>query len=276
MPHAEINGARLWYDIMGEGEPLLLHHGYTASRVNWMPVAEILKDRYQVILMECRGTGESEDTVAGYTLAQYAEDVIGLVDHLGIDKFTFAGHSMGGGIGFLLGLNYASRLNRLILMAPIPSAGIAGEPNREMLAARLKAREENNRALFKSEMEATRFRPDVQTDEWFESRVDHLMRVSEGHVVGGMETMHDLSVEDQLSSLNVPTLMLAGAVDGLLQANLSDFMRLPDASLHVFSRAGHDVAIHEPEGVSEAIDDFMQHGPVTAAKLMAQASKSNQ
>ena len=275
MSHAEINGARLWYDIMGDGEPLLLHHGYTASRVNWMPVAERLEDRYQVILMECRGTGESEDTAAGYTLAQFAEDVIGLVDHLDIDKFTFAGHSMGGGIGFLLGLNYAHRFYRLILMAPIPSAGIAGEPNREMLAARLKAREENNRELFKSEMEVTRFRPDVQTDEWFESRVDHLMRVSNGHVVGGMETMHELSVQDQLSSLNIPTLMLAGAVDGLLQANLNDFRRLPDASLHVFSRAGHDVAIHEPEGVSEAIDDFMQHGPVTAAKLREQASKTS-
>lgn len=271
MPHADINGAKLWYDIMGEGEPLLLHHGYTASRVNWLPVAERLKEKYRVILMECRGTGESEDTEDGYTLEQYASDVISMMDHIGVDKFTYAGHSMGGGIGFLLGLNHADRLNRLILMAPIPAAGIAGEPNREMLAARLKAREDNNRALFKAEMEATRFRPDVQTDEWFESRVDHLMRVSDGHVVGGMETMHDLDVEEQLSSLKVPTLMLSGAVDGLLQANLNDFMRLPDASLHVFSRAGHDVAIHEPDGVSEAIDSFMQHGAVTAAKLMAQA-----
>ena len=55
MPHAMINGAKLWYDSMGEGEPILLHHGYTASRANWMPVAERLKDRYRVILMECRG-----------------------------------------------------------------------------------------------------------------------------------------------------------------------------------------------------------------------------
>mgnify|MGYP000307694919 CR=1 FL=1 len=36
MPHAMINGAKLWYDSMGEGEPILLHHGYTASRANWM------------------------------------------------------------------------------------------------------------------------------------------------------------------------------------------------------------------------------------------------
>jgi pimeloyl-ACP methyl ester carboxylesterase len=274
MPHTTINGANLWYDVMGEGDPILLHHGYTASRVNWLPVAERLKEHYQIILMECRGTGESEDTDDGYNLAQYAMDVIGMVDFLGIKKFTYAGHSMGGGIGFLLGLNYADRLNRLILMAPIPSGGIPGEPNHEIIATRLKARAGNDRDHFKAEMIATRFRPDVQTDDWFESRVDHLMRVSEGHLLGGIETMHELSVEEDLDTLNVPTLMLAGAVDGLLQANLNDFMRLPDASLHVFSRAGHDVAIHEPEGVSDVIHEFMQHGPVTAAALAERAANT--
>ena len=49
MPHADINGARLWFDVRGTGEPLLLHHGYTASRVNWLPVADRLQDRYQII-----------------------------------------------------------------------------------------------------------------------------------------------------------------------------------------------------------------------------------
>ena len=83
MPHAMINGAKLWYDSMGEGEPILLHHGYTASRANWMPVAERLKDRYRVILMECRGSGESEDTSDGYNLGQYTSDVVGMMDYLG-------------------------------------------------------------------------------------------------------------------------------------------------------------------------------------------------
>ena len=87
MAYAEINGARLWYDVRGEGEPLLLHHGYTASRVNWMPVAERLQSRYQIILMECRGAGQSEHTPGGYTLEQYAADVVGMLDHLGIDRF---------------------------------------------------------------------------------------------------------------------------------------------------------------------------------------------
>ena len=69
---------------------MLLHHGYKASRVNWALVAQLLKDQNQILLMECRGTGESEDTEDGYSLDQYASDVIGLMDHLGIDTFTCA------------------------------------------------------------------------------------------------------------------------------------------------------------------------------------------
>ena len=265
MPHAIINGARLWYDSVGEGEPILLHHGYTASRVNWLPVAERLKDRYRVLMMECRGTGESEDTSDGYNLEQYTSDVIGMMDHLGIPTFTYAGHSMGGGIGYLLAINFRSRLDKLVLMAPIPAGGISGEPNQEYIQARLQARRDNNRDFFKAEMLAARFRPDVQTDDWFESRVDHLMRVSEGHLLGGMESMYALRAADDIAGADVPTLMIAGAVDGLLPSNIADFQTLPNATLQVFSHAGHDVAIHEPDGVSDSIDKFMRYGVVKVA-----------
>ncbi len=267
MAHANINGAKLWYNIEGEGEPLLLHHGYTASHLNWQPVADRLKSRYKIIMMECRGTGESEDTEDGYNLDQYAEDVVGLLDHLKIDKLTFAGHSMGGGIGYTLGLKHASRLNRLILMAPIPAAGIANMPDEEVIKSRLAARQRKDRDFFFAEQVAMRFRDDVQTDAWFQSRVDHLLRASEGHLLGGLQTMFDLDVEDQLPTLNLPTLMIAGGVDGLLAANLRDYQLLPNASLHVISRAGHEVAIHEPDSVSDAIDAFMKYGPITARHL---------
>lgn len=272
MAKVSINGAELWYEVTGEGQPLLLHHGYTASRVNWQPIADRLKDRYQIILMECRGTGESEHTTDGYNIAQYAKDVVGLLDHLQIETVSYAGHSMGGGIGYQLAVHHADRLNNLILMAPIPAGGTTNLPTDEQIQTRLDARKRGDRAHFLNEMLAMRFRPEVQTNEWFESRVDHLLTVSEGHILGGLKSMHELSLEDDLGTVNIPTLMLAGGVDGLLNANLSDYLKLPNASLHVFSRAGHEVAIHEPKGVAEAIDAFLQNGPVTAATLAERAA----
>ena len=258
MSHATVNGARLWYEVRGSGEPILLHHGYTASRVNWMPVAERLERDFQVIVMECRGTGESEHTTDGYTLAQYTADVIGLLDHLGIDRVAFAGHSMGGGVGFLLALDHPERLSKLILMGPVPSNG-TGPPTADG-ELRAKERREGNREALFARYVAERFRDDVETDAWFESRVDHVLGVSDGHYEGGAQTMRELRVRDRLPELKTPTLMIAGAADLLMRINLSDFKLLPNATLEVLSRAGHEVAVHEPERVAYAIGEFVRHG----------------
>jgi pimeloyl-ACP methyl ester carboxylesterase len=268
MAYAEINGARLWYEVRGDGEPLLLHHGYTASRVNWMPVAERLQSRYQVILMECRGAGQSEHTPDGYSLEQYAADVIGMLDHLGLKRVTFAGHSMGGGIGYLLALEHRERLERLILMAPIPAEGV-GEITPEIREQRLAERRRGDRDAILARYRAMQFRDDVETEEWFLDRAEHILSVSDGHFERGAESMRDLDVGHRLAEITTPTLVIAGAVDSLLIPNLQDFLRLPNATLEVLSRAGHEVAVHEPERVAAAIHSFMVYGPVTAVTLMA-------
>jgi pimeloyl-ACP methyl ester carboxylesterase len=269
MPHADINGARLWFDVRGTGEPLLLHHGYTASRVNWLPVADRLQDRYQTIVMECRGTGDSEHTSNGYSLPQYARDVVGLLDHLELASVSFAGHSMGGGVGYVLGLEHAERLARLILMAPIPADG-TGKVDPQLREERRQLRRSGDRDGLLARYKAMRFRPEVETDAWLEDRVRHVLGVSDGHYEDSANSMHELNVGDRLADLTTPTLMIAGAVDSLLQANLNDFQQLPNATLEVLSRAGHEVAIHEPDAVARAIAGFMEHGPITAAHLQAQ------
>jgi len=264
MPIANINNADLWYDVMGQGEPLLLHHGYTASRVNWMPVAERLKDRYQIILMECRGTGESEHTQSGYEIAQYALDVVGLLDHLALERVAFAGHSMGGGIGFQLGVHHSARLTKLILKAAIPSGGI-GPYSQELLDQQLAARRRGDRTFFLNRYHQGPTLAELEDDDWFEDRVNHLMTISDGHLAGGLETMSNLNLTAQLGNLITPTLVIAGSGDGLLNANLRDYQRLPNADLAVLSRVGHEVAVHAPDAVAEAIDKFMTYGP-TAPK----------
>ncbi len=268
MASALINGARLWYEERGSGPPVLLHHGYTASRVNWAPVAERLAVDHRVILMECRGTGESEHTDAGYDIGQYAADVLGLLDHLELDRVTFAGHSMGGAVGYLLGLDHAERLDNLVLMAPIPADGI-GEIQPEIRAQRLAERAAGDAEAILARYRALRFREDVEPDAWFEDRVRHLLSVSDGHFIGSAESMEAFDVSARLAALSVPTLMLAGGVDNLLKANLRDYLALPNAVLEVIARAGHEVAVHEPDRVADVIRAFLRHGVVTAETLLA-------
>jgi pimeloyl-ACP methyl ester carboxylesterase len=232
-----------------------------------MPVAERLQADYQVILMESRGTGESQHTPKGNNHAQYAADVIGLLDHLAIERVTFAGHSLGGGIGYILALDYPKRLERLVLMAPIPAQGV-GEITPELREQRLAERRLGDRAAVLARYRAMQFRADVETDAWFHDRVDHIFNVSDGHFEGSAQAMRDLNVVDRLHEIHTPTLMIAGAVDNLLKPDLLDFMRLPNATLEVLARAGHEVAVHEPDRVAQAIRSFMTYGPITGATLL--------
>jgi pimeloyl-ACP methyl ester carboxylesterase len=80
--------------------------------------------------------------------------------------------------------------------------------------------------------------------------------------------MRAFRTADRLGEVTMPVLMIAGAADGLLAANIADYQRLPNATLQVFSHAGHEVAIHEPDGVARCIDQFMQMGVITGRTLM--------
>src|SRR3954453_17497377 len=137
MAHRSINGFELWYDDGGSGEVILFHHGYTGSHDSWLPIVEQLRDEFRCVMMDARGAGDSGRPDDGYTIEQYAADVIGLVDALGIERFTYVGHSMGGGIGMWLGLEYADRLDRLVLVTPVGSGGIAVPSGMREAAAQL-------------------------------------------------------------------------------------------------------------------------------------------
>src|SRR5438552_671856 len=129
MPRATINEVELFYDQAGQGEPIIFHHGYTGAHDVWSElITPRLRDRYHCIVMDARGAGDSSHPDAGYTIAQYARDVVGLADFLGLGTFTYCGHSMGGVIGMELGITHAARLNKLILVAPAPADGIQARP----------------------------------------------------------------------------------------------------------------------------------------------------
>jgi len=172
----------------------------------------------------------------------------------------------GSGCWRTFGLRDPQRLERLILVAPIPAEGVA-QITPELREQRLAERRRGDREAILARYRALRFRDDVETEAWFESRAEHILSVSEGHFERGAESMQTLDVVNRLGEIETPTLMIAGAVDSLLVPNLLDFM--PNATLEVLSRAGHEVAVHEPQRVADAIVGFMTHGPITAATLLA-------
>ena len=101
MARIQVNGVGLFVETRGSGPTILFQHGYTGSHDGWDAVVVRLQDRFRCVVIDARGAGDSEHPDDGYTMEQYASDVVGVADALGIDRFTFVGHSMGGGIGMV-------------------------------------------------------------------------------------------------------------------------------------------------------------------------------
>ena len=170
---------------------------------------------------------------------------------------------MGGVIGYELGLSYQDRLSKLVLVAPAPADGVQAPP--EMHA--------RGRALRKSEDVETMVRESIalsarpRSQAWFAEDARRRLKISDAHYDQSWEALCTYNKGSRLGEITVPTLMIAGAADGLLTSNLADFARLGNATLHVFSRVSHGVPTEVPEELATVIADFAEHGVVTAATL---------
>jgi pimeloyl-ACP methyl ester carboxylesterase len=91
-----VNGIEMYYEVLGEGEPLVLLHSGTQSARMFDPFVEELSARYRLIIPDLRGHGGSTNPDKLWTMRQFAEDVFALLDHLGIERFKAIGASAGG------------------------------------------------------------------------------------------------------------------------------------------------------------------------------------
>lgn len=117
MEKININGIELAYERHGKGSPLVLLHGYPLDHHLWDEVVPLLKDKFDLIIPDLRGFGESTTVNTPYTMDDFASDIAGLLDQLGIQKTAIAGHSMGGYVALAFARLYPERMNGLALVS---------------------------------------------------------------------------------------------------------------------------------------------------------------
>src|SRR5579863_6124827 len=116
MTYAPVNGLRLYYEIRGNGRPLvLLHGGLMTIDLNFGPVLEPLAASREVIAVESQGHGHTADTGRPMTIEALAGDVVALLDHLGIGQADLFGFSLGGLVACAVALSAPARVGKLII-----------------------------------------------------------------------------------------------------------------------------------------------------------------
>ena len=121
---AEVNGVRLHYLIAGEGDPVVLLHGYAETSHMWLPLISKLADRHTVIAPDLRGFGQSSAPDDGYTKKAMAQDVHALMRSLHYDRIRLVGHDIGLMVAYAYAAQYPDDVDRLVLMeAFLPGVG---------------------------------------------------------------------------------------------------------------------------------------------------------
>lgn len=269
MSFAEIRGQRLYFDDIGSGTPIVLGHSYLCTGQMWREQIRALERSYRMINLDLRGHGRSGPAHQRFSLYDAVQDVVGVLDLLGVERAIWCGLSIGGMVALRAALTVPERVSALVLMDSDASAehpirkmrnqlmgvGVRSVGIRPFLPAIC-------RLMFGST--TRRNNPDLVI-EW----TDVFANVDVKSALQCLDTlMHRDSVLSRLPEISVPSLVMVGNEDQSLPVSRSRRIHegLPDSEFIAIQGAGHLSALEQPSQVNDALKLFLhrvsQHSPV--------------
>jgi pimeloyl-ACP methyl ester carboxylesterase len=252
-------------DVRGEGVPVLFVHGFPFDRTMWRHQLATLS-RVRRIAPDFRGVGDSGAPAAadGYSLTRYADDLVAVLDALGVRQAVLCGLSMGGYVIFEVLRQHPERVRAMILADTKPQADsaeakrgreeltqVAEQQGQDAVIERLLPR------LLASATQATQ--PEVAGQVREMAR-----RWSVPGLVGALRVLRDRpDSSETLRGVRVPTLVLVGSDDEIAPPDAARAMSqlIPEAQFHVVPTAGHISPLEQPLATSRLLSDFLRALP---------------
>ncbi|MEU9444435.1 alpha/beta fold hydrolase [Streptomyces sp. NPDC048304] len=258
-----LRGATLHYDDLGPsgGLPVLLIHGHPFDRTLWAPQAGALAEAgYRAITPDLRGYGRSSVTPGKVLLADFADDLAALLDHLGIERAVVGGVSMGGQITMEFQLRHPRRVRALVLSdTSAPAETDEGKEFRNRLADRILAEGMDGYADEVIDKMLASYNVAAMPDA--AARVLGMMRATDprGAAAALRGRAERPDYRDTLAAVTAPVLIVVGADDVFTPvADAEAIHRLvPHATLTVVEKAGHLPGAEQPESFNTALLDFL-------------------
>jgi len=260
----ETNGARIYYEVEGSGEPVVLIHAGVANLRMWDEQVKALRDAYRVIRYDSRGFGATETDAVEFS---NRADVAALLDHLGESSAHIVGLSRGGSIALDFALEYPDRVRSLIVAA----GGISGYESPDEADASVF--EEPEKLLEAKDWEGI---SEWETANWADGpgqpkeRVDPALRARvhewiltnyQAQKEEGTPQPLDPPAVGRLSELRAPLLVIIGTLDepGTQQSMHHLAKLVPGARLEVFEGAAHMINLEQPDRFNALLREFFSH-----------------
>ncbi|MBP1931427.1 alpha/beta fold hydrolase [Ammoniphilus resinae] len=256
----DLCGRKLSYQEQGDGNPIVLLHGFCCSSDSWKEVIPLLSQKYRVIAPDLRGYGVSQHTSvhAAISMEEMAEDIQNLLDALEIDKVDIFGHSMGGYVSLAFAEKYPDRLKSLSL---IHSTALSDtDKGKEARLQSINTIEEKGMGTFLEGFIAKFFAPDrlenrdVMTKWAFEIGIKTSPSTAIGCLLGMRERPDRNHV---LGSLQIPVLLLAGSQDLIIPKERTFSVHDEHIKQVEMSGCGHTSMFEAPRELVEIMINFL-------------------
>ncbi|MFI5775843.1 alpha/beta fold hydrolase [Nocardia sp. NPDC051570] len=288
----DVGGLRTHVALAGRGEPLVLLHGWPQHWWQWRHIIGPLSEHYRIICPDLRGLGWTDAPPSGYSPGVMADDVIGLLDRLGVTRFHVMGHDWGGLVGYLLALRFPERVSRYIVLntaspfvRPTPRI-LANAPRLWHIAAnaapllgpRLASSAIPNWALRHWIYRSATMTPEDRHLFAAQFREPDRVRATVRYYRNLLlrEIPRLLIGQYRWTRLRTPTLVLAGDRDPLLPiSTMSEFGPLAtDVRVQCLHNIGHFPATEDPHCVIESTLRFLGSPAAAPAMLDGRADLS--
>ncbi|KGT46430.1 3-oxoadipate enol-lactonase [Acinetobacter sp. HR7] len=257
MPTFTSNDAQINYQTFGDAsKPALVFSNSLGTKYSmWQPQIEHFQQDYYVICYDTRGHGASSAPQGPYSLEQLGQDVVNLLDHLNIAKAAFCGISMGGLTGQWLAIHKPERFSEVIVCNT--AAKIGQEQAWQDRAALVR---EQGLAPIAATAASRWF-----TDPFIQSNPAVVAELSNDLGAGSpegyancCEALAKADVREQLSSIQIPVLIIAGQQDPVTTVTDGQFMQQRIANSQLFEiNASHISNIEQPEAFNQAVQTFL-------------------
>jgi N-formylmaleamate deformylase len=254
----------LWHHVLeyGAGLSVVIVPAMTASAATLSKIAMRLERRFNVFVVDVRGRGLSDQPVAGFTLADYAADLAGVIERLRLDTPVVVGHSMGARVAAALDVARPGLCGGLVLVdPPLSGPGRAPYPYPlEMYTAMFEA------ARADDPLPGMRRLEPMASDEALTERVRWL-RVTDEHAVRQTHrNFHDEDYHSLHASIVSPAILVRGASSAVVTAPAAAELRAlrPDIPIIDVSGAGHLVPQENPDGLCSAVTAFIEEVAIGA------------
>ncbi|MFX0062118.1 MAG: alpha/beta fold hydrolase [Candidatus Hermodarchaeota archaeon] len=268
MPVIETNNINTYYEIHGEGQPLILIHGGFVSSTMWQPQVDYFSNQYKVLTYDIRGHGKTgPSALKRYKIETLAEDLHALLENLEIQTPIICGLSLGGMIAQVYAIKYPDKLKRLILADTAASIALTFWDKlmvyvlapRWLMLGSLRLMGVKNFINFSFwYAKYTRSKEWLGNEDITEYEKSEMLKMDKKEYLKIFSSLYDFRLQD-LGKIKVPTLVLNGEYESKTVFVHAEKIKelIEDCEAVIISNAGHISNLENSEEFNQVIEDFL-------------------